>query len=275
MQHLLFREGFYGRLLSRRELGLFKLTETEYAPGEQLPKHSHEQSYFCMTMQGSYKESSEAQMHLCTPLTFAFHPAGEAHFVKFGTSAARTFNIEIQAAWIQRLRECQITMDRPAYCRGGLRAWLALRLYREFKSMDAVSALVMEGLLLEIVAETSRNTNKKPGRKAPPWLKDARDFIRDNFSQSLTLKAIARTVEIHPVHLATSFRQHYSATIGEYVRRLRIDFACCQMLSCDQSITEIAVAAGFSDQSHFSRTFKQFLGMSPSSYRLRFQKRKF
>lgn len=266
MENWLTRRGFYGRPLSRWEVDGLKFTETEYAAGVQLPKHSHDQSYFCITIQGSYRESYDRRMQLCTPNTLAFHPAGAAHLARFGKSNARTFNIELLTVMIERLRECRITLDRPLYLRQGSTSWLALKLYAEYKSMDACSALVIEGLFLQIVAETSRNLDGKVGRKPPRWLKDARDFVHDNFSESLSLKTIASTVGIHPVYLATAFHQHYGVTVGDYVRNLRIDFACTQMLRGDQSLSDIAVAAGFCDQSHFSKTFRKFLGMSPSNY---------
>jgi AraC-like DNA-binding protein len=49
-------------------------------------------------------------------------------------------------------------------------------------------------------------------------------------------------------------------TVGEYVRRLRIEFACQQISHTDTSLPDTAVAAGFYDQSQFSRAFKQVVG---------------
>jgi AraC family transcriptional regulator len=46
-----------------------------------------------------------------------------------------------------------------------------------------------------------------------------------------------------------------------------VEFASNQLASTDASLGEIAAAAGFSDQSHFSRTFKSYLGITPGEYR--------
>ena len=54
---------------------------------------------------------------------------------------------------------------------------------------------------------------------------------------------------------------------GEYIRQLRVEYACRQLSSSSTALAEIASAAGFSDQSHFSRTFKRQIGMTPSQYR--------
>jgi AraC family transcriptional regulator len=73
---------------------------------------------------------------------------------------------------------------------------------------------------------------------------------------------------VHPVYLATAFRQHYRTTVGDYIRTLRIDFACREMLRSDRPLAEIAMEAGFADQSHFSKAFKRIVGVPPSEYHL-------
>jgi AraC family transcriptional regulator len=70
------------------------------------------------------------------------------------------------------------------------------------------------------------------------------------------------------VHVAQTFRRFHQCTIGEYLRRLRVDYACHELAGSERAICEIAAAAGFSDQSHFNRSFKRETGMSPSQYRL-------
>lgn len=267
-----FPQGFYGKLLSQSRIGAFKLSETGYTSGQQLPKHSHALSYLCMTVSGKYRETSERTTQRCAPLTLAFHPAGAEHRVFFDSGEARLFNVEVEDQWMRRLRECQMGIERPVYYRGGPPSWLAFRLYKEYKAMDTLSELMMEGLLLEIMVETARSSTHEMRHKAPAWLLQARELVHDSFSQNLSLKQIAASVDVHPVHLAVRFRRYYGSTIGDYVRKLRIDFACSKLVETDQSLSEIAQAAGFCDQSHFSRTFKQIIGVSPSEYRIALRK---
>jgi AraC family transcriptional regulator len=73
-------------------------------------------------------------------------------------------------------------------------------------------------------------------------------------------------VGVHPDHLVHAFRRQYHCTVGEYVRQLRIEFACRQITSSDMPLAEIAVEAGFADQSHFTKTFKRLVGMTPSEF---------
>lgn len=133
--------------------------------------------------------------------------------------------------------------------------------------MDALSPLIVEGLLLEMVGEASRQPAPVLGARHPRWLLQAQDLLREGFAQHLTLEEIARAVGVHRVHLAQAFHKHFHCTVGEYIRELRIDYACRQLATSSMSLVEIALAAGFADQSHFTRTFKQGKGMSPSQYR--------
>src|SRR5262249_21772677 len=84
-------------------------------------------------------------------------------------------------------------------------------------------------------------------------------------AENLTHEAVAAAVGIHPVHLARVFRYHFGATLGDYVRRLRVEFAARQLITTEETLAGIALAAGFSDQSHFTRTFKRQTGMTPCS----------
>ena len=87
------------------------------------------------------------------------------------------------------------------------------------------------------------------------------------FSETLTLEEIAAVAGVHPVHLASVFRRHYGCTVGDAVRRLRIDYACRQLARSEVSLAEIALDAGFASQSHFTRTFRRLTGTTPAQYR--------
>jgi AraC family transcriptional regulator len=151
---------------------------------------------------------------------------------------------------------------------------LALKLYNEFRVMDEVSPLAIEGLSLEIIAEASRRSARISGHKKPPrWLELAKEMIHAQRFERLTLNGLAQAVGVHPVYLAREFRRHYRSTVGEYVRRLRIEFACHEIISTRATLVEIATASGFYDQSHFSKTFKRLVGVTPTEFRAAFRPR--
>ena len=79
----------------------------------------------------------------------------------------------------------------------------------------------------------------------------------------LPLADVARRVGVHPVHLARTFRRVHQITFAGYVRHVRIEFARRELAASDAPLGDIAVAAGFCDQSHFSRLFKRYTGLTP------------
>jgi AraC family transcriptional regulator len=126
--------------------------------------------------------------------------------------------------------------------------------------------LVIEALALELLAEGVRR-GSRPTEHSPRWLWRVCDLLHEEYRQRLTLDHIAGTVGVHPAHLARAFRQAHGCTVGDYVRSLRIEDACHRLRSSGESLAAIALETGFADQSHFTRTFKRQMGVSPGLFR--------
>ncbi|PYT11530.1 MAG: hypothetical protein DMG59_26165 [Acidobacteria bacterium] len=91
--------------------------------------------------------------------------------------------------------------------------------------------------------------------------------MHGRYREHLTLTDIAGQVRVHPVHLARAFRKRYTYRIGDFIRKLRVEAACSELLPSDAPIAEIAARAGFTDQSHLSRVMKRHAGISPAAFR--------
>src|SRR5262249_12038155 len=137
-----------------------------------------------------------------------------------GEGGGRSFLIELETSFLNQLKRHPLITDRLSIHRDGALLRFAARLYQEFRQMDELSPLTIEGLMLEMLAEASRNHVKASLPKPPRWLEQAREIANSCFSQHLTIRGIAKSVGIHPVYLATQFRQTYGSTLGEYIRRL-------------------------------------------------------
>jgi|SRR5579871_1051184 len=103
----------------------------------------------------------------------------------------------------------------------------------------------------------------------PQWLQDARAIVEARFLETLRLAEISSAVGVHFVHLSRQFRRYYDCTVGDLIRRRRVEYACHLLLNSDISLAEIALTCCFSDQSHFSMTFKRQIGTTPSKFRAR------
>ncbi len=259
-------ETLHGEVVKSSSLGGLTLMETAYQAELRLPGHAHPADYFCFVLQGNFTEFYERQSRVCNPSTLIFHPAGETHADNFH-APARCFNIQPDFSWLEQIRHNSPILDSPAAFRGGFPAQLAARLYNEFCRLDDLSALVIEGLTLEILGETARRSAKSSRQNPPRWLAQARELLREQFYGNFSLAEIAKSVGVHETHLSREFRRYYGSTAGEYIRERRIEFACRQLSDTDASLAEIAHAAGFFDQSHFGKIFKQITGTSPAAYR--------
>lgn len=257
---------FHGRVIKTLEVSEFILTEAVHEAGSTLPRHAHENSYFCFVLQGAYTERSGKREVLCKPSTPTFRGSGEMHEARLHDTNVRVFMVEISPRWIERLREDSLTLRSTFEFSGGALPQLGVRLNREFHKTDSAAHLAIEGLAIEVVAEAVRQPSIG-SRTTPLWLGDAREMIAEHFTETLTLAHIAARVGVHPVHLATTFRQKYGVTIGEFVRKLRIEHACSELTNGDLPLAAIALQAGFVDQSHFSKTFKSYVGTTPANYR--------
>jgi AraC family transcriptional regulator len=199
-------------------------------------------------------------------------PAGELHADRFGEAGGQIFGIELGTAWPERLSPRQRPLERPAAFEG-LCTGLARKLHREFRLDDLASPLIIEGLVLEILGEACRPALSAGERRAPHWLRQARDILHARFAQPPGLVQVADEVGVHPLHLARVFRRTYGCSVGEYVRRLRVEFGCRELARGSLSLVEIALEAGFCDQSQFCRAFKQHVGITPSQFRREARKR--
>ena len=255
---------FHGTTLNRRAVNGFALREIRHPAGVFIPRHSHENAHVGFILGGGFTETFTRKTLECRPLSVSYIAPDLPHTDDF-RHGVHCLVFEISPARLAQVRDVA-ALREPVFVNGGPAAWLALKIYGEASRGDSASSLAIEGLALEILAELSLS-NGEHERKPPRWLNHARELLHSRLAENMTHDEVAATVGVHPVYLATLFRRHFRCTIGEYVRRLRIEFAARAIASSDQSLCEIGLAAGFSDQSHFSKVFRNQTGMTPGCFR--------
>jgi AraC family transcriptional regulator len=252
--------------LNKLKLSGLTLTETLHAPSSRIPAHAHDAASICLTLTGQGVEIIDGARVVTGPGCVLMRGPSMMHADQYGAIPHRGFMIELEKEWLETCRQFLRVFERHRHFPGGLVSALALRIYRESRVKDSVAPIIVEGLMLEMLGHASRSLIKTPVRP-PRWLVQARDVLHGRFNDSLNLVEIAHMVGVHPTHLARTFKKHYRTTVGEYVRRLRLDWATRQLSETEDSIAEIASAAGFYDQSHFSHLFKQHTGFTPAEFR--------
>ena len=250
------------RRVRTRRTAKFRVTEVFYPALLRQPRHRHDGPSLSFVSSGRYEERYGDRIQDRQAATLVLHPPGEAHAVEF-LSDVRILSVDFDPADWVRL----VFPDSRDSFRGQLIAWLGARLDREMARTDAASALAIEGIVCELLAECSRGKTTRKEKGFPEWLPRAKALIHDSFADTFSLAEVARLAEVHPAHLSRVFRQTMGCTIGEYVRRLRLEYACGQIFNTDTRLCDIALDAGFADQSHFNRAFRAQMGVTPYAYR--------
>jgi AraC-like DNA-binding protein len=95
------------------------------------------------------------------------------------------------------------------------------------------------------------------------------DYIHHHYDQPLRLPQLAEMSGLSVYQFDQRIRSLFHVTAGQYLVKVRIDSACEQLARTTEPVAQVALACGYSDQSAFSRQFKQAVGVSPLAYRKR------
>jgi AraC family transcriptional regulator len=104
--------------------------------------------------------------------------------------------------------------------------------------------------------------------KLAKWQENrAKEYMRSNLAQSLSLEQIAQECGLSRAHFARNFKNTTGVPVHEWLQRLRIEQAKLLLVKRDQTLAQIALSCGFADQSHFTRVFRNVVGMAPGMWR--------
>lgn len=241
----------------------FTLAEKCYAFGTRIGRHSHESFVISFPLAGSFVESNSVSSYTCEKHGLSINPAGETHSSNFSGEESTCLVISSVSAGLTGL------VGTPAYIRNVTSIGLALQLHRELLAPDALSPLMVQGLILELLAFAGREKTRDRSGQTPRWLANVKDHINDNLSEVGDLKHLAKVAGVHQTTLCRQFRRYFDKSIGEYIREIRIQRCLAEVADPHKTLADIALAAGFYDQSHFANAFKRYTGMTPSEFRLK------
>lgn len=166
----------------------------------------------------------------------------------------------ISAGLAHNIKDDQELLNKGMMLYDALYSW-AKHLQKEKHTQAPV-----ENLLIEVFNKYIKQ--KSSQKKTPAWVKELKEIIQDQVDTNLSLTEISKSLSIHPSYLSREFSKYFNdLSFGEYIRKLRIEKAITLIKEHRYSLTEIAYLTGFSDQSHFTRIFKQHTGKSPLAFK--------
>lgn len=133
---------------------------------------------------------------------------------------------------------------------------------------DQADALSKQSAAVEFFSELQLRLNPAapPSREPNFKLERAARYIRERCTETLSLEEICAAAQLSPSYLIRAFKQHFGMTPHAFLVNQRIQFAR-ERLRHGQLIADVALEAGFADQAHFQRAFKQHLAATPGQYR--------
>lgn len=147
------------------------------------------------------------------------------------------------------------------------------RLIREViklqKQSPAAYEMMTKALLLQCIARLAQEDafiSLRPTRQGDVC-KEILNFIHGHYMEKLTVSDVAAAVGISPTYFSAFFAEHFFQHFAEYLRNYRMEQACAMLIDTSMSVTEIALATGFSSGSHFIHHFRRSRGITPLAYR--------
>lgn len=245
----------------------FVLTLGVHPARSALPRHTHDDPTICYVLRGRFTEFSPGKAMDCESETLKVTPAGDPHWNRFSGTDTCGLRIDVDRERFAASPLIFRALDERHQGRGGTAAALARRLATALATRsDDIAALTAEGLALELLAELSRDTSTP---RSARWLLDADELIHESYASRCTLADIARAVGVQPASLARAYRRRFHCTVGERIRQLRVDHAARALAESPAPLTDVALDAGFYDQSHFTNVFRRYVGVTPALYRAR------
>lgn len=133
-------------------------------------------------------------------------------------------------------------------------------------NLEELETLLKKLELMLIAENPDLATDTSVSRKPEEIVALVKEYVQQHYAEPIDLNILADNLGFSPSYLTKVFSKCEDTTPSKYIRNFRMNIAK-QMLRADANIDAIAAAVGYTDPFHFSKSFKQAVGMSPSEYR--------
>ena len=147
-------------------------------------------------------------------------------------------------------------------------------LQKELSIQDNVFPLMADGWMLQALAHMVRVTNARDpvgasqsGGLAPWQLRRAMDFMRADLSGNISLEQLASVCDLSVNYFARAFKKRTGVPPHQWLVEMRLEKTKDLLLDTKMPLAEVAVACGFADQSHLTKTFARATGNTPGAWR--------
>lgn len=242
------------------------VSDTEYRNKTYFPEHCHENPYFAFVLKGGYDEINQQDKSRHVTGNVVFHNRHEKHSNENFTPYSRILNLELTDKWLKYHEINPGKVENiSAVNEKSIEPFAAKLLFESIYS-DHFSEISIDTLAVEILEGLLSSSNTSVD-SSPVWALKIKEYLSDNDRVKISLADLSLQTGMHSVHICRAFRKHFRMSFGDYIRKQKIQRSLASLHKKDCSITQIAHDCGFADQSHYTRTFKRFKGITPARYR--------
>jgi AraC family transcriptional regulator len=169
----------------------------------------------------------------------------------------------------------RVTLAMVAGVQDPLLLHIGMMLAHELESPSVISTLYAQTAAQMVAVHLLRHyavagvviKEREQGLSAQQ-LRRITEYVRVYLTRPLSLEELAGQVGFSPYHFARLFRQAVGESPHQFILRQRVDYARQLLRDPDLSISQVAIASGFADQSHLTQIFKRYTGMTPKAFRI-------
>jgi AraC family transcriptional regulator len=233
----------------------FTVTDVHYRAGDAYAAHAHERAYAVLILSGGFREQAARRTVELTSGGVIVMPPGHAHRDEIGPRGARGLLVTLESTF-------PLLPRRWAFAHGGAlsRAMIGAASAARFGVGETLA--IEEHLVTAMSCDAEAEV--RDGRAS---VRVARDVLEAGAGGPLRLRDVAAAAGVDPAYLSRAFRRCAGTTMGAYLRSLRARRAAALLSSTAAPLAEIALASGFSDQSHCCRVFRAEYGITPRRFR--------
>jgi AraC family transcriptional regulator len=246
-----------------RVAGGFIVTQQRYAARTSLADHRHRLARLTFVLSGTLRESRGMERSSFSAGSVVWSNPFHAHTIEVEQDTL-VLLVEIESQLYASLTPA---LGLSAYAKGDASALeeLLRRVMREVHSRSAVADLALQGLLMQLLADSARLLSDP--MVVPLFVDRAVAFIEESLAEPISTPEVAEAAQVTVDRLRVGFRRFFGTSVTEYVRRRRIERAMDVLVDSDRSLSDLALDLGFCDQPHLARVFKELTGTSPGRYR--------
>lgn len=232
-----------------------------YAPGERHGRHTDRHSRISLLLRGGYREEGATGAVRMGPGDVLLKSARAYHEDVFGDEGAALVALEfLQDDPFDHHADPDLWRKRDdAFA---LRHTVTM-LEAALAGDSAAVATAGDDLMAASDADSSE-------RCAPGWLEKLKNDLEERTLAVVNVAEHARDAGAHPAHASRLFRRCYGASITDFAQTQSVRRAMRGLARLTDSLSDVALAAGFYDQSHMTRVFRRMTGRTPGAHRAMF-----